>query len=49
MVPFLDNNHINKVLMTPKSFPILDNGKKYAGDTFTPKMTEDSFNEITHF
>jgi hypothetical protein len=42
-VTFLD---INKVLMTPKSFP---NAKKYVVDTFDPKMTEDSFNEITHF
>ena len=36
--------------MTPKSFPILDNvKKKYVVDTFNPKMTEDNFNEITHF
>jgi hypothetical protein len=43
---------IDKVLMTPKSFPILDKWEKvymYAVDTFDQKMIEDSFNESHTF
>ena len=46
LVIFLD---INKVLMTPNLFPILDNVKRYVVVNFDSKMTDDKFNKITHF